>query len=181
MVSSAAGIGHHGSMDASLADPVHAMAEHAVPEHTDQMDTEVAARLRLAIGRLARRIRLDTEYGLPPLQHAALATIEVYGPIRLGELAQREGVTAPTMSRVLASLDERGLVARRPDPDDARSVLLSLTDAGRDVLATVRSAHTAMLAARLHRLSAEQVLSLGAALPILELLIEDDPDRSRKP
>lgn len=175
MVSSAADIGHHGSMDASLADPAN-----AVPEHTDQMDTEVAARLRLAIGRLARRIRLDTEIGLPPLQHAALATIEGFGPIRLGELAQREGVTAPTMSRVLASLDERGLVARRPDPDDARSVLLSLTEAGRGVLATVRSAHTATLAARLHRLSAEQVLSLSAALPVLELLIEDDPDRSRK-
>jgi DNA-binding MarR family transcriptional regulator len=173
-------------MDASLADPAHTRPEHAVPhttvpEHTDQLDTEVAARLRLAIGRLARRIRLDTEYGLPPLQHAALATIEVSGPIRLGELAQREGVTAPTMSRVLASLDERGLVARRPDPDDARSVLLSLTDEGVGVLATVRSAHTAMLAARLHRLSAEQVHSLGAALPILELLIEDDPDRFRKP
>ncbi|WP_222854277.1 MarR family winged helix-turn-helix transcriptional regulator [Fodinicola acaciae] len=168
MVSSPAGIGH----DKSMGVPAN---------HSPEIDAEVAARLRLAIGRLARRIRLDTEYGLPPLQHAALATIEAHGPLRLGELAQREGVTAPTMSRVLASLEERGLVDRRPDPDDARSVLLSLTGSGAGVLGAVRSAHTATLAARLRRLSGDQVESLRSALPILELLIEDDPDRTRKP
>ncbi|GAA1676135.1 MarR family winged helix-turn-helix transcriptional regulator [Fodinicola feengrottensis] len=153
----------------------------AVPDHSAELDAEVAARLRLAIGRLARRIRLDTEPGLPPLQHAALATIELYGPLRLGELAQREGVTAPTISRVLAALEERKLVIRRHDPGDARSVLVALTVQGTQALAAVRSAHTAMLAARLRRLTSDQVLSLGAALPILELLIEDDPDRSRRP
>jgi DNA-binding MarR family transcriptional regulator len=144
---------------------------------TTRTDAELASRLRLAIGRLARRLRLEGDSGLPPLQLSTIATIEAHGPIRLGELAQREAVAAPTISRVLAALDERGVIDRRPDPADARSTLVSLSTAGHQLLATVRSERTASLARRLDRLDPEQRAALTAAMPALEALIADDLER----
>jgi DNA-binding MarR family transcriptional regulator len=138
-----------------------------------RLDAELASRLRLAVGRLARRLRLDGDGGLPPLQLSTLVTIELNGPLRLGELAQRESVAAPTMSRVLAALDERGAIDRRPDPADARSTLVSVSDTGRGLLATIRSERTASLARRLDRLDPAQRAALVAALPALEALVDD--------
>jgi DNA-binding MarR family transcriptional regulator len=137
------------------------------------VDTELATRLRLAVGRLNRRIRLATN-DIPPLQFSALATLDKHGPLRSGELAQREAVTAPTMTRVLAALAERGLVTRESDPTDARSVRVSLSPAGIDALTRIRSERTALLGARLARLSDEQRTALVAGLPALEALVEDD-------
>ena len=137
------------------------------------VDTELATRLRLAVGRLNRRIRLATN-DIPPLQFSALATLDKYGPLRSGELAQREAVTAPTMTRVLAALAERGLVTREADPTDARSVRVSLSPAGIEALSRIRSERTALLGARLARLTDEQRAALVAGLPALEALVADD-------
>ena len=137
------------------------------------VDSELATRLRLAVGRLARRIRLATN-DVPPLQFSALATLDKHGPLRSGELAQREAVTAPTMTRVLAALAERGLIVKEADPTDARSVRVSLSPAGVETLARIRSERTALLGARVARLSPEQRAALIAALPALESLVEDD-------
>lgn len=137
------------------------------------VDSELATRLRLAVGRLARRIRLATN-DIPPLQLSALATLDKHGPLRSGELAAREAVTAPTMTRVLSSLAERGLVTRQTDPTDARSVRVSLSPAGVETLARIRSERTALLGARVARLTDEQRAALIAALPALEALVEGD-------
>jgi DNA-binding MarR family transcriptional regulator len=137
------------------------------------VDSELATRLRLAVGRLARRVRLATN-DIPPLQLSALATLDKHGPLRSGELAAREAVTAPTMTRVLSSLSERGLVTRQPDPTDARSVRVSLSPAGLETLARIRSERTALLGARVARLTDEQRAALIAALPALESLVEED-------
>jgi DNA-binding MarR family transcriptional regulator len=133
-------------------------------------DAQLATRLRLAVGRLHRRIRLATN-DIPPLQLSSLVSIEMHGPLRLGELAQREAVTAPTMTRVLAALDDRGFIVRTPDPDDARSTRVSISSAGSAALASVRSQRTAILDARLARLSDADRAALTAALPALEALI----------
>jgi DNA-binding MarR family transcriptional regulator len=138
-----------------------------------RVDSELATRLRLAVGRLARRIRLATN-DIPPLQLSALATLDKHGPLRSGELAAREAVTAPTMTRVLSSLAERGLVRREPDPTDARSIRVSLSPAGVETLARNRSERTALLGARVARLTQEQRTALVAALPALEALVEED-------
>ena len=143
-----------------------------VPGPVD-VDRELAARLRLAVSRLARRIRLATN-DIPPLQLSTLATLHQRGPQRSGELAQREAVTAPTMTRVLAALAERGLIVRTADPSDARSVVVSIAPAGAEALARVRSERTALLGARLARLTDEQRTALTAALPALEALVTDD-------
>ena len=150
-------------------------AETGTPDTLDGQ-TELAARLRLAVGRLNRRIRIDGRESIPPLQLSALVTVEEHGPMRLSELARREAVTAPTMSRVLSALDEQGLVIRTPDPHDARGVRIVLSAAGAARLDEVRSHRTALVARRLARLDHEQRAALGAALPALEALLVDDDD-----
>jgi DNA-binding MarR family transcriptional regulator len=142
----------------------------AVGRPPDLTDDQLATRLRLAVSRLHRRIRLATN-DIPPLQLSSLVSIEVHGPLRLGELAQREAVTAPTMTRVLAALDDRGFIVRTPDPDDARSTQVSISPAGAQALAAVRSQRTAILDARLARLTEDQRAALAAALPALEALL----------
>ncbi|MGH3585153.1 MAG: MarR family winged helix-turn-helix transcriptional regulator [Pseudonocardia sp.] len=143
------------------------------PVETDEQ-TELAARLRLAVGRLHRRIRIDGRESVPPLQLSTLATVEQHGPLRLSELARLEAVTAPTMSRVLAALDDQGLVVRTPDPTDARGVHVVLSDAGAARLAEVRSHRTALVARRLARLDVEERRRIAAALPALEAMLVDD-------
>ena len=135
---------------------------------------DLAARLRLAVGRLSRRIRIDGGESVPPLQLSALVTVEESGPLRLSELARREAVTAPTMSRVLAALDEQGLVVRAADPQDARGVLITLSAEGARRLDEVRTHRTALVARRLTRLTDAQCAALAAALPALEALLLDE-------
>ena len=136
--------------------------------------TQLAARLRLVVGRLHRRIRIDGSESVPPLQLSALVTVEQHGPMRLSELARREAVSAPTMSRVLAALDEQGLVIRTPDPNDARGVQIVLSDAGAAKLAEVRSHRTALVARRLGRLDVDERRRIVDALPALEALLVDE-------
>ncbi|GAY10767.1 MarR family winged helix-turn-helix transcriptional regulator [Pseudonocardia sp. N23] len=142
----------------------------------DEDPTPLAARLGLVVGRLNRRIRIDGRQSVPPLQLSTLVTVEQKGPLRLSDLARREAVTAPTMSRVLTALDEQGLVVRTVDPDDARGVLITLSDKGAEVLSEVRNHRTALLARRLRRLDPAQVAALTEALPALEALLVDDSD-----
>ena len=145
-----------------------------IGDAASEEQTELAARLRLVVGRLHRRIRIDGRESIPPLQLSALVTVEQHGPLRLSELARREAVTAPTMSRVLAALDDQGLVIRTPDPHDARGVRIVLSDEGAVRLAEVRSHRTALVARRLARLDAEERQRIVAALPALEALLVDD-------
>jgi DNA-binding MarR family transcriptional regulator len=141
--------------------------------------TEIASRLRLVVGRLSRRIRIDGRESVPPLQLSAMVTVEEWGPLRLSDLARREAVSVPTMSRVLAALDEQRLVVRTADPQDARGVLVTLSEEGTRRLAEVRSHRTALVARRLHRLDDAQRASVAAALPALEaLLLDEDPPAS---
>ncbi|NMO89423.1 MarR family winged helix-turn-helix transcriptional regulator [Actinomycetospora sp. TBRC 11914] len=134
-------------------------------------DPMLPARLRLAIGRLNRRIRVDSAAVLPPLQTSVLVTLEEHEPLRLSELARREAVTPPTMSRVLAALDDAGLLVRTPDPQDARSALVELSPEGRAMIEQLRTERTAVLAERLERLAPEHREALAAAVPALEALV----------
>ena len=140
-------------------------------EAPDLGDPMLPARLRLAIGRLNRRIRVDSAAVLPPLQTSVLVTLEGHEPLRLSELARREAVTPPTMSRVLAALDDAGLLVRTPDPQDARSALVELSPEGRAMIERLRTERTAVLAERLERLAPEHREALAAAVPALEALV----------
>ena len=138
-------------------------------EHAD-----AAARLRLAIARLNRQLRQQTVGDLTLSQWSALATVDTHGPLRIGDIADREGVSAPTATRLVASLEERGLVARETDVADRRSSHVSLTDQGRRKLEQARQARTARLARKLSVLSDADVRRLVDALPLLEALAADE-------
>ena len=129
-------------------------------------------RLRVALARLARRLRKHELAGLTPTQLAALATVERSGPMRLGDLAAAEGIAPSTLTRLVTALEESGYVRRNADPSDARASTLAITPRGHDTLERLRTESTLVLAASLQLLSAEQRSALADALPVLELLAE---------
>lgn len=135
------------------------------------VDSALAARLWLVVARLARRIRLETTDDLSPLQVSVLVRIEECSPLRLGELAQKEHVTAPTMTRVVAALADRGLIERAPDPWDGRSAQVSLSEAGREHVHRVRLARIAQVHSWLLDLTPAQRESASVAIPALEALV----------
>src|SRR5579863_1512156 len=124
-------------------------------------DAELAARLRLAILRLSRRLRQQVAGGVTSSQVSALATVERLGTPTLGELAASEKVRPPSMTRIVVGLEEAGLVTRRVDDDDRRVARVMLTAEGRRVLQRSRSLRTAFLARRLRRLSGPERRALG--------------------
>jgi DNA-binding MarR family transcriptional regulator len=135
---------------------------------------EVAAHLRLAVTRTARRLRQEAGGELSPSQAAALATIERHGPLTPSELAGREQVKRPTATRIIAGLEDAGLVERTPDPADGRSALIGATAAGRALVRRLRTRKTAYLARRIEVLEAEEVAALERAAEILERLLEEE-------
>ena len=135
--------------------------------------TDLAHRLRPVIARLARRMRQQAGGDLSPTQGAALNTIACHGPLTPSELAAREKIQRPTATRVLARLEEAGLIARAADPTDRRSSLVAATDAGHALLAHTRERKDLYLAERLDRLSPEELAVLDRAAGILERVLEE--------
>jgi DNA-binding MarR family transcriptional regulator len=122
---------------------------------------------------MARRLRQEAGADLSPSQTAALATIERHGPLTPSEIATRERVQRPTVTRVLARLEEAGLVERAADPDDRRCSLLSVSAAGRSLLAAARTRKDAYLFTRLESLDAEDRAALERAAGILERMLQE--------
>jgi len=131
----------------------------------------LAADLRLVVGRLSRRLRAHPPGGLTLSQLSALATVEEHGPLRLTDLAAREGVALPTASRAVDQLVQHGLVGRSADPADARCALLALTPEGSALLAGWRQERAALLAAHLHTLTPADLDRLRQALPVLRAVL----------
>jgi DNA-binding MarR family transcriptional regulator len=135
---------------------------------------DLAVRLRLAITRTSRRLRQEAGTGLSPSLNSALATIDRHGPLTPSELATRERVQRPTATRLVARLEELGVLQRAADPADRRSSLLSVTPEGRALLEEMRGRKTAYLAHRIEKLDREERATLDRAAAILEQLLEDD-------
>jgi DNA-binding MarR family transcriptional regulator len=133
-----------------------------------------AARLRLSATRLARRLRQEAGTGLSPSQLAALATIELHGPLTLGALADHERVAPPSITKVVAKLEASGLVHRVASDADRRVALVSTTRAGDALLAESRQRKNVWLADRLAALDDDQRARLAAALDALDLLTTQD-------
>ena len=135
--------------------------------------TDLAHRLRPVLVRLARRMRQQAGAELSPTQGAALGTIDCHGPLTPSELAARERIQRPTATRVLARLEEAGLIERTADPSDRRSSLVSITSSGSSLLVSVRDRKDAYLAQRLDRLSPDDLVVLDRAAGILERVLEE--------
>lgn len=152
-------------------------AEQVLDRAEDEYQSSAsAARLRLVVGRLQRRFKIEgIELCLPPpLQLSVLFTIAVHEPIRVLDLARREGVGSSTMSRVVRALGEAGLVARTVVVDDGRGVLLTVTPRGHGRIGQITRHWTALIAGRVGRLDTAQRDLLRTALPALEMLADDD-------
>lgn len=139
-------------------------------------EIELAARLRVAVARLARQLRQRTMGGLTPSQLSCLTSVEQMEPVRLADLAAREAVAPPTLTRIVAALIELGMVERQPDPDDARAALITATGIGHDALRSIREERTAFLVDRLHALPEEDQRRLPSLVDLLEHLVaQPDP------
>lgn len=130
---------------------------------------QLATLLRDAITRFNRRVRKARPVGdLTVTQLSALTSLELAGALSPRELADAERVQPPTMTRIVAKLEERGLVQRAPHPTDRRQVILSATESGRAVLAQLERARDGWLARRLAELTPEERDTLRRAAEILQ-------------
>ena len=141
---------------------------------TAPTDTQLASRLRFAIMRLARVLRQKAQDQVTPSQLSALVSIEREGPVTLGELAALESVQPPTITRIVAGLEEQGLVQREVDPADRRISRVRMTSQARKLLERNRSRKTAYLASRMRGLNAEELDLLARAAGLLERMTEDE-------
>jgi len=148
-----------------------------VPDAEGLTNVELAARLRMTLGRLNRRVRQHGPQSLSSSQASTLASVEALGPVRLGDLAAHEGVTAPTQSRLVGSLEQQGLLRRMQDAEDRRATLLAITAQGRRQLEQLRGERSAFLVGQLGTLTPEQRTALVAALDALESLAENPSRR----
>jgi|SRR5665213_3618532 DNA-binding MarR family transcriptional regulator len=130
----------------------------------------VAGRLAFIVGRLNRRL-VGASGGLSHALLSALATVAKKGPIRLADLAQVEMVSAPSITRVVAELETRGLVARGADPDDGRAYLMQVTEAGMAAVLRARAARAEVMAELLAELAPADVAAIADALPSLEGIV----------
>jgi DNA-binding MarR family transcriptional regulator len=143
-----------------------------IPEPKAEIREELAPRLRLAVTRMARRLRQEGGADIGPSQTAALATIERHGPLSPSEVAERERIKRPTTTRIVSNLEAAGLVERVRDPADGRASILTVTPEGRRLLRRLRARKTAYLATRLDGLPAEDRRTLERAAELMEGMLE---------
>lgn len=128
---------------------------------------ELAGRLREAVARTNRVLRQESGSELTPTLAVALRTVIAHGPLTPSSLAERERVRRPTATRLIAKLEERGLVERARDPADRRSCLIAATRAGHDLLAQHRSRADESYARRLDELTAAEREIVASAAELL--------------
>jgi DNA-binding MarR family transcriptional regulator len=136
---------------------------------------ELAVELERRMARVWAHVLRASFRELSRTATSVLALLRDAGPRRVTELAAAEAVAQPSMTTLVGRLERQGLVERRPDPTDARAVLVALTPPGREALAAQGRARAAVLTARLDALSAADRNALRAALPALEHLADTEP------
>lgn len=145
-------------------------------EKVARTDAGLASELRMSVMRLRRRLAVerdpDNDLSIPMM--AVLGGLFRYGELTVGELAGRERVQPPTMTRKVNSLEEGGYVARRAHETDGRVVVVTLTERGRETVDADRKRRDEWLARQLRDLTAEERAVLRAAAPILQRLSEKD-------
>ena len=136
-----------------------------------RQDSELASALRLAVMRLARRMRAERSDTLLTLsQLAALATLERHGAMTPRDLAAAERVQPPSLTRLAASLEEQGLITRTPHASDGRRVLLAVSASGAALLREDRRRRDAWLAQQLAGLDPQECAVLEQATTVLDRL-----------
>ncbi len=134
----------------------------------------VAVALHLSVGLLKRQLRqtqVEGELTLP--ETSALARLDRGGPSTVTALAKLEQISPQSMGATLATLEERGYIRRRADPDDGRRAVISATESGLQELRNQRNARTQLLAQALSNgFSRTELKQLLAAAPLIERLAQ---------
>jgi DNA-binding MarR family transcriptional regulator len=139
------------------------------------LDTETAVRLRTVIGRLARRVRTTAaarQAGLTPTAISILLNAARTAPIRMGELAESEGINPTMLSRVVGGLVDKGLLERTSDTYDRRAAWLTVTRKGRRLTERMKNERTEAVNAAMGALAPDERRRIERALPALEALAE---------
>jgi DNA-binding MarR family transcriptional regulator len=135
--------------------------------------SELAAQLRPRILRLNRMIRMQrVEPSMTLTQLSALGTIWARGPLSAGDLAGFERVQPPSMTKVLAALEESGLVRREAHPTDKRQAIIAITPAGEALLESERQSGNAWLCQQLAKLDDDERGKLARAVAVLDKIAE---------
>jgi DNA-binding MarR family transcriptional regulator len=135
----------------------------------------LACSLRISLMRLSRRLRSErSDSGLSLTQVATLATLDLHGPLTPRELADREKVKPPSMTRILAGLEERDLITRTPHTSDRRQQVVALTKGATDLLGEDRGSGDAWLALRLAELTHKETDVLRAAASLLDRITSQE-------
>jgi DNA-binding MarR family transcriptional regulator len=134
---------------------------------------ELASVLRPSLLRLTRIIRNQrVDMSVTLTQLSAMGTLRKQGPMSAGELASCERVQPPSMTKVLANLEERGLVRRESHPNDKRQAIMSITEEGIALLDSERRSRDAWLSQRLAQLTPEERAVIRNAVPVFDKLAE---------
>ncbi|MEO6572142.1 MAG: MarR family transcriptional regulator [Ilumatobacteraceae bacterium] len=134
----------------------------------EQLDVD---RLRLVLLRLARRIRTNSVEVLTPSQLAVLATVIRHRQLTIGQIAEFEHVKPPSVSKIVAALEQAGFVERQTDAVDRRCSHIAPTAAGASYLDEVRAAGRTWLASQMADLDAAEIADIATALPALERVL----------
>ena len=143
------------------------------PPRVEDDDLDLVVQLRTAITRLSRRLRQESLGAISPAQASALAMVSRLGSPTLGELARAEQIQPPTMTRLIAGMEERGLVERSSELTDRRVVRITVTTTGRLELERIRQTKTAFLARRLEGIPASRRSQLAELVALLEAIEAD--------
>jgi DNA-binding MarR family transcriptional regulator len=133
---------------------------------------ELSAELVLYTGRFVRAVTRRTSTDVPTASLRLLSQVDELGPITLSALARADRCSQPTMSAGVQALCDRGWAVKRPNPADARSSLVSLTEAGRTVLTEARRERAQVVAARLRSDPQHSESELATAVAVLRGLLE---------
>ncbi|MGD0715496.1 MAG: MarR family transcriptional regulator [Gaiellaceae bacterium] len=145
---------------------------------TETDTVAVAEALRPTLLRISRELRREARgVGVSPEQVSLLVAIRYKPGLGVRELAARERISPPAMTKHVDRLERNGLVARTPSPADRRRVGLALTEEGQRVLRRVRSRRTAWLATRLRGLTPDELAALAAAVEPLSRLLREEEGR----
>lgn len=138
-----------------------------------ETEPSLANRLRLAVVRLNRRLRAQrTDSSVTLTQLSALSCLKKCGPLTPGELAAKERVQPPSMTRVIAALEQHGLASRQPHPTDGRQAIVTVTDKGLRYLAAEAAARERWLDQRLAELTDDERELLFRAVEVIDRMAE---------
>ena len=127
--------------------------------------------LRVAVGRLTRKLRQQDPPGLTITHYAALATVADRGEMAIGELAEAEHLPSSATTRLADSLERAGYVRRRPNPSDRRGVNLSVTSEGRRVIERRRGQVNEWLAGRLSLMTSDDLAAIARTVELIETMM----------